>query len=41
MTMAKIASQDNHVDPFTKTLPAKMFTGHLKGLGLQDMSHML
>ena len=39
--MTKVASQDNHVDPFTKTLLAKVFTGHLEGLGLQDMSHML
>ena len=39
--MTKVVSQDNHVDPFMKTLPTKVFTGHLEGLGLQDMSHML
>ena len=37
----KIASQDNLADPFTKTLPAKSFEGHLSGMGLKDMSHML
>ncbi|KAK0594609.1 hypothetical protein LWI29_023351 [Acer saccharum] len=39
--VTKIASQDNHADPFTKTLPAKVFEGHLEGLGLRDMTHML
>ena len=37
----KITLQDNLVDPFTKTLPAKSFEGHLSGMGLKDMSHML
>ena len=37
----KIASQDNLADPFTKTLPAKSFEGHLSGMGLKDTSHML
>ena len=37
----KIASQDNLADPFTKTLTAKVFEGHLEGLGLRDMSHLL
>ena len=37
----KIASQDNLMDSFTKTLPAKSFEGHLSGMGLKDMSHML
>ena len=41
VTVTKVASQDNHADPFTKTLSAKVFTGHLESLGLQDMSHML
>ena len=41
MAVMKIASQDNLVDPFTKTLPAKSFEGHLSGMGLKDMSHML
>ena len=39
--VTKIASQDNHVDPFTKTILAKEFEGHLEGLGLRDMTHML
>ena len=37
----KIASQDNLANLFTKTLPAKSFKGHLSGMGLKDMSHML
>ena len=41
VTVTKVASQDNHADPFTKTLPAKVFMGHLESLGLQDMSRML
>ena len=41
VVVMKIASQDNLADPFTKTLPAKSFEGHLSGMGLKDMSHML
>ena len=41
VVVTKIASQDNHADPITKTLTAKVFEGHLEGLGLQDMSHLL
>ena len=41
VVVMKIASQDNLVDPFTKTLPAKSFEGHLSVMGLKDMSHML
>ena len=41
VAVMKIASQDNLADPFTKTLPAKSFEGHLSGMGLKDMSHML
>ena len=41
VAVMKIASQDNFADPFTKTLPAKSFEGHLSGMGLKDMSHML
>ena len=37
----KIVSEQNLVDPFTKTLPERVFTGHLEGLGLRDMSHLL
>ncbi|KAL5856858.1 hypothetical protein ACOSQ3_004316 [Xanthoceras sorbifolium] len=39
--VTKITSQDNHADPFTKTLPANVLTGHLEGLGLRHMPHML
>ncbi|KAH7575610.1 hypothetical protein JRO89_XS02G0162300 [Xanthoceras sorbifolium] len=41
VVVTKIASQDNLADPFTKTLMAKVFEGHLEGLRLPDMSHML
>ena len=37
----KIALQNNLADPFTKTLPAKLFEGHLSRMGLKDMSHMV
>ena len=39
--LMKIASQDNLADPFNKTFPSKSFEGHLSGMGLKDMSHML
>ena len=41
VAVMKIASEQNLVDPFTKTLPERVFTGHLDGLGLRDMSHLL
>ena len=41
VAVMKIASQDNLADPFTKALPEKSFEGHLSGMGLKDMSHML
>ena len=37
----KIGSGQNLADPFTKTLPKWVFKGHLKGLGLRYMSHLL
>ena len=37
----KIALEHNLVDLFTKTLPERVFTGHVEGLGLRDMSHPL
>ena len=37
----KITSKNKHDDPFTKSLLAKSFEGHLEGLGLRDMSHLL
>ena len=41
VTVTKIASAENLADPFTKTLTAKVFEGHLEGLGLRDMPHLL
>ncbi|KAA0045341.1 retrovirus-related pol polyprotein from transposon tnt 1-94 [Cucumis melo var. makuwa] len=35
--VTKIASEHNIADPFTKTLTAKVFEGHLKSLSLRDM----
>ena len=41
VAVMKIASEHNLTDPFTKTLPEMVFIGHLEGLGLRDMSHLL
>ena len=41
VTVMKIASEQNLADPFNMTLPKRVFTGHLEGLGLRDMSHLL
>ena len=41
VTVTKIASVENLADPFTKTLTAKVVEGHLEGLGLRDMPHLL
>src|SRR5215813_10565434 len=41
VSIIKIASPDNLADSFTKTLSAKVFEGHLDGLGLRDISHLL
>ena len=41
VAVMKITSEQNLADPFTKTLPERVFTGHLEGLGLRDMSHLL
>ena len=41
VAIMKIASEPNLADPFTKTLPERVFTGHLEVLGLRDMSHLL
>ncbi|TYK03732.1 putative polyprotein [Cucumis melo var. makuwa] len=35
--VTKIASEQNIADPFTKTLTAKVFEGHLESLALSDM----
>ena len=41
VAVMKIASEQNLTDPFTKTLPERVFTGHLEELGLRDMFHLL
>ena len=41
VAVMKIALEHNLADPFTKTLLERVFTGHLEGLGLRDMSHLL
>ena len=41
VAVMKIASEHNLTNLFTKTLPERVFTGHLKGLDLIDMSHLL
>ncbi|CAA0830105.1 cysteine-rich RLK (RECEPTOR-like protein kinase) 8, partial [Striga hermonthica] len=33
LVVAKIQSEDNLVDPFTKSLPTKVFTRHVEGMG--------
>lgn len=41
VAVIKIVSEQNLADSFTKTLPKRMFTGHLEGLGLRDISYLL
>ena len=41
VAVMKVVSEQNLADPFTKTLTERVFTGHLEGLGLRDMSHLL
>ena len=41
VAIMKIASEQNLVGPFTRTLPERVFTCHLEGLRLRDMSHLL
>ena len=41
VAVMKIVSEQNLADPYTKTLPEMVFTGHLEGPGLRDMSHLL
>ena len=41
VSVEKIASANNIVDLFTKTLPARSFEQHLEGMGLRDMSHLI
>ena len=39
--VCKISSADNLADPFTKSLPARVFEKHLIDMGVLDMSHLL
>ena len=41
VTVSKIATIDNLVDPFTKALPQKVFERHLDSLGLKGSSNEL
>ena len=41
VTVCKIKSEDNLVNPFMKTLSSRVFEGHLEGLGIRDMSGLL
>ena len=41
VAIMKIVSELNLADQFTKTLPERVFMGHLEGLGLRDMSDLL
>ena len=38
IAVTKIASADNLVDPFTKSLPAKVFDDHVEGMGVRYMA---
>ena len=41
VAVMKIVSEQNLANLFTKTFPERVFKGHLEGLGLRDMSHLL
>ena len=41
VAVMKIALEQNLANPFTKTLPERVFPGPLEGLGLRYMSHLL
>ena len=41
IAVMKIESEQKLANPFTNTLPERVLTGHLKGLGLRNMSHLL
>ena len=41
MVVVKIASDDNLVDPFTKTIVARSFKRHIESMGKQNISHLL
>jgi hypothetical protein len=39
--VCKISTFENLVDPFTKSLPVKIFRSHLKSMGIFDMYHLV
>ncbi|PKU86380.1 Retrovirus-related Pol polyprotein from transposon TNT 1-94 [Dendrobium catenatum] len=41
VSVQKITSQENIADPFTKTLPERIFQKHVQEMGLRKMSHLL
>ena len=41
IAVMRIASEQNLAESFTKTLLERVFTGHLEGLGLRGMSHLI
>ena len=41
VTVMKNAYVENLANPFTKTLMGKVLEGHLEGLGLRDIPHLL
>ena len=41
VAVMKIASEQNLTDRFTRTLPERVFNGHLEGLGVRDISNLL
>lgn len=41
VAITKTTSKKKFFGPFTKTLPTKSFEGHLEGMELWDMSHLL
>ena len=41
VNVVKIALKDNLADPFTQTLPKRVFNKHLLGREFRDMTHLL
>ena len=41
VTIMKITSEQKLVDSFTKTLPLMSIMGHVRKMGLREMSHLL
>ena len=41
VVVTKIASADNLVDPFTKSLPTKTFDRHVEGTGVRCVTSWL